>query len=652
MADRLSTPEPCYGILPTGREVNTTVFCRDRNCSSANHRIPRPDYKTQLSSSSDITQSPYNSPSEAEFQKLKVDPEDPQSYGTNRRLSKSSLPAGSARWNPRHLITQARAGKLKRKQCILFILAPITIILVIIIAVVTFVTVRAKKHPNLTVDLGYTQYKGFRTPDGIDKWFGMRYAAPPLGDLRFRAPQDPLAASKQDAFQQGKLCHGTPSTYLNPTKSEDCLFINVYSPTNRTALHPVYFFIQGGGFNDLANPYLTGDELIKAAGNDIVVVTSNYRVGPWGFLASKEIKEDGDLNVGLLDQRKALAWVQKYIHLFGGDPNHVTIDGASAGAASVDLHLTAYGGRDDKLFHAAVGQSNSFGAQLTVNESQYQYDGLVNRTECRKSTDTLKCLRGLAVEVIASNNMIMRTPGAKGTPLFMYSNVIEGPGGFTEDYTYNMYADGKFIKVPVIFGSVANEGTLFTPSKTDNVTDMTNFLKNNFGKLTTDQLDHIVSLYPHDETKYPGRGAWWRTAADAYGELRYNCPGQFMSRMFENHTDGTSNWHYSWDVSPPINTKSGMGAMHAATMYSIWDIATGIGAELNPTIQAYWTSFIRTKNPNHYRLPGTVEWGTFGTGMERLDFPNDPQNVSMEAVGASEKARCQYYSTIGNLIGN
>ncbi|ELR02396.1 hypothetical protein VC83_02545 [Pseudogymnoascus destructans] len=553
---------------------------------------------------------------------------------------------------PSHLIAQVRAGKIKTKPCILFILAPLTIILVVIIAVVTFVTVRAKKHPDLNVDLGYTQYKGFRTPNGIDKWFGMRYAAPPLGDLRFRAPQDPLPASKENAFQRGKLCHGTPSTYLNPKKSEDCLFINVYSPTNRTALHPVYFFIQGGGFNDLANPYLSGDELIKAAGNDTVVVTSNYRVGPWGFLASKEIQENGDLNVGLLDQRKALAWVQKYIHLFGGDPNHVTIDGASAGAASVDLHLTAYGGRDDKLFHAAVGQSNSFGAQLTVNESQYQYDDLVNHTGCRKSADTLKCLRELAVEVIASNNIIMHTPGATGTPLFMYSNVIDGPGGFTEDYTYNMYADGKFVKVPVIFGSVANEGTLFTPSKTDNVTDMTNFLKNNFAKLTTDQLNHIASLYPHDETKYPGKGAWWRTAADAYGELRYNCPGQFMSQMFENHTDGTSNWHYSWDVIPPINTKSGMGAMHAATMYSIWNIATGKGAELNPTIQAYWTSFIRTKNPNHYRLPGTAEWGTFGTAMDRMDFRNDPQNVSMEAVGASERTRCHYYSTIGNLIGN
>ena len=95
-----------------------------------------------------------------------------------------------------------------------------------------------------------------------------------------------------------------------------------------------------------------------------------------------------------------------------------------------------------------------------------------------------------------------------------------------------------------------------------------------------------------------------------------------------------------------------MGAMHASTMYSIWNISTGQGAELNPTIQAYWTSFIRTKNPNTYRLPGTVEWGTFGTTMERLLFPTDPNNVTMEAVGAGEKTRCDYFSSIANLIGN
>ena len=92
--------------------------------------------------------------------------------------------------------------------------------------------------------------------------------------------------------------------------------------------------------------------------------------------------------------------------------------------------------------------------------------------------------------------------------------------------------------------------------------------------------------------------------------------------------------------------------MHAATMYSIWDIATGKGAELNPTIQAYWTSFIRTKTPNTYRLPGAAEWNTFGTAMEQIYFPNDPRNVSMVAVGVDEKTRCHYYSTIASLIGN
>lgn len=212
MADKLSTPEPCYGILPTGREVSTTVFCRDRNCLSANHRTPgdpgskalqRPGYRAQRSSFSIFTQSTFrsrSSQSKAELNRLS--PEDPESYSTNPQLAKGTLPAaGSSRWGPRHLIAQVRAGKIKRKSWILFVLAPCTIILVIIIAVVAYVTVKAKKHPNLNVDLGYAQYKGLRTPNGIDKWLGMRYAAPPLGDLRFRAPQDPLPASKETAFQ-------------------------------------------------------------------------------------------------------------------------------------------------------------------------------------------------------------------------------------------------------------------------------------------------------------------------------------------------------------------------------------------------------------------------------------------------------------------
>lgn len=215
MADKLSTPEACYGILPTGREVSTTIFCRDRNCSSVDHRISgepgpkallRTGYRAQRSSFSAFTQSTFRSKSSQSKAELnRLSPEELESYSANWQLAKGTLPAGSSRWSFRHLITQVRAGKIKRKSCILFVLAPCTIILVIIIVVVTIFTVGARKHPNLNVDLGYTQYKGIRTPNGIDKWLGMRYAAPPLGDLRFRAPQDPLAASKRNAFEVSLL---------------------------------------------------------------------------------------------------------------------------------------------------------------------------------------------------------------------------------------------------------------------------------------------------------------------------------------------------------------------------------------------------------------------------------------------------------------
>jgi carboxylesterase type B len=103
---------------------------------------------------------------------------------------------------------------------------------------------------------------------------------------------------------------------IQNTSSEDCLFLDVYAPTNagesRNFL-PVFVFIQGGGFNTNGNPNLNGSGLIAASDNNIVIVTFNYRVGPYGFLTSKEVQADGDLNVGLLDQRKVFQWIQCHI---------------------------------------------------------------------------------------------------------------------------------------------------------------------------------------------------------------------------------------------------------------------------------------------------------------------------------------------------
>lgn len=110
------------------------------------------------------------------------------------------------------------------------------------------------------------------------------------------------------------------------------------------------------------NANYDGSDLIDAARGDMVVVNFNYRVGPYGFLASKEIaaNETLSLNNGLKDQRMLLKWVQKYIHEFGGDADHVTVGGASAGGGSVVLQLTAFGGRQDNLFHAAAAESAAF----------------------------------------------------------------------------------------------------------------------------------------------------------------------------------------------------------------------------------------------------------------------------------------------------
>jgi len=161
---------------------------------------------------------------------------------------------------------------------------------------------------DLTVDLGYSKYQGVDENNGISHWLGIRYAAPPVGDLRFRSPQEPVTnttlqiadtvpslqllsmSTSAELFKHGPVCHFTPSTSLNKSRSEDCLFLDVYAPTSNKAPSPVFVWFQGGGFNTLSNPNQNGSALIQAGNYDIVFVTFNYRVGPYGFLASKEVQ--------------------------------------------------------------------------------------------------------------------------------------------------------------------------------------------------------------------------------------------------------------------------------------------------------------------------------------------------------------------------
>ncbi|EME44433.1 hypothetical protein DOTSEDRAFT_53535 [Dothistroma septosporum NZE10] len=502
------------------------------------------------------------------------------------------------------------------------------------------------------VQLKYTSYKGTALPNGVTQWLGIRYAKPPLGELRFARPQDPeINEGVQAADQHGHICLPTKGGPPSTIQDEDCLFLDVYAPTNATLGEaPVFFFVQGGGFNTNSNANYNGSGLILAAEMDAVVITFNYRVGPYGFLAGKEI---ADSNNGLLDQRKALEWVQQYINLFGGNSSHVILAGDSAGAQAVTLHLTAYGGRNDNLFHATAAESQSFSALRTVEESQFAYNNLVVRAECYTSADTLACLRNLTATQLQAININTPFPGAQNPPLYMYGPVLDYD--FITDYTYRAYAEGKFVHVPAIYGDDTNEGTVFVPNTTASYAETSIFLQSQFPDLTLAQLDHIQTLYPVDRTpSFPDTGRFWRQASDAYGEMRYICPGINVSATYAAR--GVPVWNYRWNVIDPPSNADGHGVQHTVEVHAIFGpnntqggapasyYAGQVNGPVVAVVQGYWASFIRSFNPNTYRVEGTPEWEEFET-MDRLKF--ETGSTAMEAVSEDQKHRCGYLAGIG-----
>ncbi|EEP76640.1 conserved hypothetical protein [Uncinocarpus reesii 1704] len=517
-------------------------------------------------------------------------------------------------------------------------------------------------------DLGYAKYQGVRDPHGVTSWYGMRYAAPPIGELRFAAPQDP---GKVDGIQLANVnrnrCLSTSTRTNSQVESEDCLFVDVFAPTNATenSKLPVYFFIQGGGFNQNANPKLNASGLIQASGGNMVVVGFNYRVGLYGFLASKEIEKHASLNNGLKDQIKALEWVKRHIKKFGGNPDHVVIGGHSAGGASCLFHLTAYGGKkekcDEALFHGVIAGSPSMGNMFTVSESQFLYDSLVQRTGCDKTEKTLDCLRKMDSRTLQSHNSKQPFPGASKNPLFLYSPTIDGD--LVPDYTYRLLQEGKFCKVPVVFGDDQNEGTLFASRRANTVQDTNEFLVAQFPALKKNQLERINRFFPPTQQEFPGSGKYWQQLANAYGDMRYTCPKIATIESFTESNDPNQVWSYRYAVEDPIFVKSGLGTPHTAELEAIWGPDYNPGKSpgsyyttnkgVVPVVQGYWSSFIRALNPNTHRANGAPEWKTWNVSS------SDPQaegfrelfirtgDTKMRVVDSEQREICDYLISIG-----
>jgi para-nitrobenzyl esterase len=284
---------------------------------------------------------------------------------------------------------------------------------------------------------------------GIYEFLGLPYAAPPTGNLRWRPPQPPARwAGVRDATQFGPSCPQPASPFAPPPPfSEDCLYLNVYTPSlHRDGDRPVLVWIHGGGFTEDGARNYDGS---KRAADGTVVVTINYRLGALGFLAHPALasRPGGPAgNYGLMDQIAALRWVKRNIARFGGDPHNVTIAGQSAGGVSVLDLLVSH--RSRGLFQRAIVQSGAFAlTQRPLADAEAAGESFASQAGC--PDQSARCLRALPVDALVNNFKAPVIPG------YIDGDILTESIG-------SALAAGRFAHVPILDGVNHIEELIFT----------------------------------------------------------------------------------------------------------------------------------------------------------------------------------------------
>ncbi|KAF4872667.1 Lipase 1 [Colletotrichum siamense] len=334
--------------------------------------------------------------------------------------------------------------------------------------------------------------------NGVQRFLGIPFAEPPVGDLRLRQ-----AVSLRKSFSNLQADKFGPSCYSardQGNSSEDCLTLNIWRPTNATSSSsqlPVLVWLYGGGLTNgyTADPRFEGTSIARISqdiGKPIILVSVNYRLGPFGFLNGKEMAELGLLNIGMLDQRRALSWIQENIAAFGGDPKKVTLAGESAGAVSIYSHMMAYGGRNDGLFRGAILQSGGAFPLTPPNTTAFQstFDSLVNGTNCSSvvngnASDKLDCIRKLPVEEFRA-----KVGSSTGQSV---------DGDFTRTSIQKALPAGQYIKIPTVVGTNTDEGTTSAPTGINTTEQLFDPVAQGYFRpklLPNETVSRLISLYP------------------------------------------------------------------------------------------------------------------------------------------------------------
>ncbi|KAJ5733852.1 hypothetical protein N7493_002638 [Penicillium malachiteum] len=509
--------------------------------------------------------------------------------------------------------------------------------------------------PTVTVKNG--SYYGVHNPYyNQDFFLGMPYTQPPIDELRFQLPQSLNTSwtGWKNATEYSPECigYGSDTWVLGNIISEDCLTINVVRPSYippDTQL-PVIFWIHGGGFTDggSRDPRYNQSFMVQHSveiDQPIIGVSINYRLSGWGFLWGEEMAKEGLGNLGLRDQRLALHWVQENIAAFGGDPSKVTIQGESAGAASVGVHLVAFGGRNDSLFRAAITESGGPTAQayyISPSEWEPNYQNITQLANCSSAADTLDCLRKVPTETLSNIFNSSSVDPSAGV-------VIDGdllPASATA-----LTKNGSFVKVPYLIGTNFDEGTQFGVQGINTDAEFIASIKSNAPLLNDSVVDIVTILYPdipeigipatlHGRPAYNSSwGYQWKRAAAYGGDLYMHTGRRITTRAWAEH--GVPAYSYHFNVL--VNGESVYeGSTHFQEVAFVFDNIQGVGYNTSVAVDPFaneprtfdqlasmmsgaWISFVNTLDPNRHAL------GVDGVNLEGLQWPvytlPDPKNI-------------------------
>ncbi|CAA7269129.1 unnamed protein product [Cyclocybe aegerita] len=507
-----------------------------------------------------------------------------------------------------------------------------------------------------TVNLDYGSFTGLQnTGTGITYFRGVRYAEAPAGNLRWRAPVSPpdRHLGRVNATQFGDACIATAQTSEVNGASEDCLFGNIYIPTNTTksSNFPVLVYFHGGGFQGGSARTVPPELILQSSQKPLIFVTFQYRLGQFGFLGGSDVKANWALNAGFLDQRAALRWVQRYIHKFGGDRKKVTIWGQSAGAGATMFHLVADGGNNEGLFRAVMGNSPSLSYIPAYNSTYVEnlYDKFVSLTACAGQTgaEAFRCLRGAPVLdlIRAGSGVLTEYPAT----LYVFAPILDGTMLSARPvdafYSNSSSAPPKFSRVPVLFGSNIDEGAVWSSLLPDplantsmpdaNEETVVRFLQGQWATMPRvifdDAMNSSVGMYPI--TDYGGSVSL--QGQQMYGEARYICTAGLITGG-ANVAGVQDSYQYSYH-NPHL------GSGHSAEIVGFFAPPANADAKdlaLYQTIREYWTSFVTDGRPT---ARNSIAWepSNSGNGSPRLLL--HPDGVAMEQIDETLSGRCDYW---------